>query len=857
MIGRFELVREIGRGGFGVVWEARDRELGRSVAFKSVRAGGAAALREERLLREAEAAAQLTHPNIVTLHDVGRCDRGPYLVMELLRGRSLAERLDPGALPLDEALHVATEVARGVAHAHAHGVIHRDLKPENVYLCRDGQVKVVDFGLAHALGQRIAQGGTPAYMAPEQRTGEAEDERTDVFAMGVILHRMITGALPPAEPEGAAPRPPPGLPPDVAALVASMLQPEPARRPRDGAAVLAALTGLRRALEAPAPARGLPRIWAVPGVLLLVLVAAGLGVVLTRNAPRPPAPPAAVAAAPVDPGPTVRPEALAMAESLQGRAVQALGDGLDDALARTLLRNALAFDPGHAPTHFQLVLLGEDPAALTGPTPPAWGARLPPRDQKVLAALRTGGAEGRRLLEALATAAPDDVRLAVLAGDAAAAEGDLWSAVDRYRAALTRQPAYLPALDAALHSWNALGVWGRDIELLRMAERAQAVRPSAASQAYLAVAHALRGEREEALAAARRVQDGGGELSFRVAARLAAVWLDVGQGEQAEALLRRWTGGDADPAVRRQATWALGRALAAQGRAAELRQLAGQVNGLPGLQEALLGLAKYTLGDEAAAVAAWRQRPAGAAPLVDPAWVAWLDPRPQPAACPPGAGVADDALCKAVLQGKAGQGATAAQALDRLRARWDRPMADLLAGELHAAAGEPDRAADALARYLARHDGLACERIRARQTLARVQAALGDAAGARATLDALLADLARADAGLPAVAEAQAAREKLRREARTARPEGRAVRVLRFVCAAGQVAQRRPSTPPRPCRGYAQGERSFRSVRAESFDSAPAWRALRSGRAKSKPRRLRPPSPAGGCRAPRAPCRRR
>src|SRR5512147_1368372 len=102
--GRFELVRELGRGGFGVVYEARDRELGRAVAFKAVRAGDRAALREERLLREAEAAARLSHPNVVTIHDVGRCEHGPYLVLELLRGQTLQDRLEQGPVALREAL---------------------------------------------------------------------------------------------------------------------------------------------------------------------------------------------------------------------------------------------------------------------------------------------------------------------------------------------------------------------------------------------------------------------------------------------------------------------------------------------------------------------------------------------------------------------------------------------------------------------------------------------------------------------------------------------------------------------------------------------------------------------------------
>ncbi len=247
VVGRFELVREVGRGGFGVVWEARDRELGRTVAFKAVAAGPAAPLREERLLREAEAAARLSHPNIVTLHDVGRSEHGPYLVLELLRGQTLAERLRHGALPVREAVRVALEVSKGLAHAHAQGVVHRDLTPGNVFLCGDGQVKVLDLGMAHAFGHRKLDGGTPGYMAPEQWRGAPEDERTDVFALGVLLFQMLTGELPfPEEGRHAASG---ALPPVLAVreapalgqLAARMLDRDPVLRPRDAGAVAAPL----------------------------------------------------------------------------------------------------------------------------------------------------------------------------------------------------------------------------------------------------------------------------------------------------------------------------------------------------------------------------------------------------------------------------------------------------------------------------------------------------------------------------------------------------------------------------------------------------------------------------------------
>jgi eukaryotic-like serine/threonine-protein kinase len=278
-IGRFQLLREVGRGGFGVVWEARDLQLGRSVAFKAVRAGGSEALREERLLREAEAAARLSHPNLVTLHDVGTTPQGAYLVMELLRGQTLAERLQRGATSPREAVRIATEVARGVAHAHAQGVIHRDLKPANVFLCSDGRVKVLDFGLAHAFGRKRAEGGTSGYMAPEQAEGAPEDERTDVYALGVMLHELLIGERPAPgpTPSGRVGRLEVAGVPTLGPLVARMLERRPVDRPRDGGAVLAALTALAHELEqAPAAAPGPVRRARPPWQRLALLAGGGV-----------------------------------------------------------------------------------------------------------------------------------------------------------------------------------------------------------------------------------------------------------------------------------------------------------------------------------------------------------------------------------------------------------------------------------------------------------------------------------------------------------------------------------------------------------------------------------------------------
>jgi len=294
-IGRFELLRELGRGGFGVVYEARDRELGRSVAFKAVRPGKQA-LGDEQLLREAEAIARLSHPNLVTLFDVGRCDRGPYLVLEMLRGITLQQQIELGPVPVREALRIGIDMARGLAHAHGEGVVHRDLKPSNVFLCDRGTVKLLDFGLAHAFGRQPVSGGTPLYMAPEQWKGAPEDERTDVFALGVILYQMLAGELPFAADGGKAvlgPQPAPELQlPELPALgqvVAHMLAKDPARRLRNGAEALAELEAVAARLESPAPRRGTRRAFRVAVALAAVTALVAVGLVIgARMGRRPP-----------------------------------------------------------------------------------------------------------------------------------------------------------------------------------------------------------------------------------------------------------------------------------------------------------------------------------------------------------------------------------------------------------------------------------------------------------------------------------------------------------------------------------------------------------------------------------------
>ncbi len=223
LLGRFRIVREIGRGGMGRVLEARDNELKRPVAIKLIQPLGGAPLTPELLARfaaEAQVTAQLNHPNIVPVHEIGRAGDGAlYFVMRLVRGRSLAEVIDEvrteGSVAREEwtrprLLNAFVQACNGVAYAHSRGVLHRDLKPANIMLGRFGEVLVMDWGVSRVVGRRADRRssgtfttsllqtqagstvGTPGYMSPEQIRGETVDERADVWSLGSMLYEILT-----------------------------------------------------------------------------------------------------------------------------------------------------------------------------------------------------------------------------------------------------------------------------------------------------------------------------------------------------------------------------------------------------------------------------------------------------------------------------------------------------------------------------------------------------------------------------------------------------------------------------------------------------------------------------------------
>src|SRR6516225_8368514 len=209
VLGHYRILEKIGEGGMGEVFRAHDDRLSRDVALKIIRpAAYSDPDRLRRFEQEAQAAAALNHPNIVAIYDVGFHEGHPYIVSELLEGKTLRERLQEGAIPIRQAADFALQVAQGLMAAHEKHIIHRDLKPENLFITKDQRVKILDFGIAkltlhesqsnslQSMTTQTKSGvvlGTAAYMSPEQLRAKPVDYRTDIFSFGSILYEMLSG----------------------------------------------------------------------------------------------------------------------------------------------------------------------------------------------------------------------------------------------------------------------------------------------------------------------------------------------------------------------------------------------------------------------------------------------------------------------------------------------------------------------------------------------------------------------------------------------------------------------------------------------------------------------------------------
>ena len=272
-IGHYQIKSLLGAGGMGEVYLAQDTRLGRQVAIKLLPPEAAdSPTAKRRLLREARAAAALNHPNIVTIHSIEEVDNSIFIVMEYVEGETLTARVKDGKLEFIRLLDVGAQVADALAAAHSVGLIHRDIKPSNILITKEGQVKLLDFGIAkvtkpfHTEGggansRLTAEGdivGTVAYMSPEQGRGETVDMRTDIFSLGAVLYESATGKLPFSGPnalvilrqiDAAEPGPPSaikrGLPPGFDLIIERALAKDKERRYQSASELAAALRRLK------------------------------------------------------------------------------------------------------------------------------------------------------------------------------------------------------------------------------------------------------------------------------------------------------------------------------------------------------------------------------------------------------------------------------------------------------------------------------------------------------------------------------------------------------------------------------------------------------------------------------------
>jgi serine/threonine protein kinase len=278
--GRYQILREVGRGAMGVVYEARDPNIGRVVALKVLRQDRITTDKfVNRFLKEAKVVGRLSHPRIVTIYDVGEDQGTIYIAMEFLEGIPLSDLINKKRFDADEVVKLGIQIASSIGYAHQKGVVHRDIKPSNIIVSPDGQIKITDFGIAHiedATATLQTQAGeimgTPAYMSPEQVQGNPVDCRSDLFSLGIILYELSTGTRPfggegkgmatifneimlvtPHEPHKESPPIPKGL----SKIIMKALEKEPDKRFQNGIELANALQEClkeeEQVVEAPKP----------------------------------------------------------------------------------------------------------------------------------------------------------------------------------------------------------------------------------------------------------------------------------------------------------------------------------------------------------------------------------------------------------------------------------------------------------------------------------------------------------------------------------------------------------------------------------------------------------------------------